>query len=175
MAGTGLAEQRANEQALREGARNLSVVLRAAYGPGPASSILGTIGQELVGLVRVRLSTPGTGRVYRRGKVAHRASAPGEPPAVDTGRLRSATAYRVGMTGTGRTYVDVGVSRAGRGGGGKGLVYAPMLEFGTRRMRPRPYLRPTIEAYRRTLARRIVAGLSASTEAEVRRRGGHRA
>jgi hypothetical protein len=32
---------------------------------------------------------PKTGRVYKRGKVQHRASAPGEPPATDTGRLVS--------------------------------------------------------------------------------------
>jgi hypothetical protein len=92
-------------------------------------------------------STP-AGRVYRRGSFGrrhsrgfgqrasgagrrfHRASAHGQPPAEDTGR----------------TYWDINVSRLSSGryrvrfGGVAGY-----LEFGTSRMRPRPYILPAIE------------------------------
>lgn len=92
-------------------------------------------------------STP-TGRLYRRGSFGrrhsrgfgqraagpgtriHRASAPGQPPAEDTGR----------------TYRDISVRRMGKGNyrvrfGG----VAGYLEFGTRNMKPRPFIIPAIE------------------------------
>ncbi|UTA52192.1 hypothetical protein MSS93_16455 [Deinococcus radiodurans] len=73
------------------------------------------------------LSRPGTGRTYRTGHrtaphSTHQASAPGESPAVNTGRLRqSITALRISpMNWRVGTNVD----------------YALHLEFGTRRMAP---------------------------------------
>lgn len=39
--------------------------------------------------IRKELSKPGSGTQYRRGNKIHTASAPGQPPAVDTGRYRS--------------------------------------------------------------------------------------
>lgn len=92
-------------------------------------------------------STP-SGRLYRRGSFRrgqsrglgarargmgtriHRASAPGQPPAEDTGR----------------TYRDINVRRMAKGtyrvrfGGAAGY-----LEFGTRNMRERPYIIPAIQ------------------------------
>jgi len=75
----------------------------------------------------------GSGRTYRRGKVTHRASAPGQPPAVDTGRLRSSITYELGTSGR------VLVARVGTN-----VNYARHLELGTSRMRPRPFLRPAL-------------------------------
>lgn len=76
----------------------------------------------------------GTGRTYRRGKnVTHRASSPGQPPAVDTGRLRSSITYEIGTQGR------VLVARVGTN-----VEYAKHLELGTSRMRPRPFLRPAL-------------------------------
>lgn len=89
-----------------------------------------------------------SGRIYRRGRFRrgqsrglgkraagpgmrfHRASAPGQPPAEDTGK----------------TYQDINVRKMAKGNyrirfGGK----AGYLEFGTRHMRPRPYIVPAIE------------------------------
>lgn len=75
-----------------------------------------------------------TGRVYKRRTVTHRASAPGEAPASDTGRLvNSITAY---PPQKGESTVV-----AGRGT----VKYASMLEFGTSRMAARPFLFPALE------------------------------
>lgn len=73
------------------------------------------------------LSRPGTGELYGN----HRASAPGEPPAPDTGRLRNSTAadQQVKVEGdavTGRVVANV--------------EYAAALELGTERMAARPFL-----------------------------------
>lgn len=79
------------------------------------------------------LKGPKTGRIYRVGKRGrtHQASAPGETPAVMTGRLRRSikrqlikerdAAYRVRITWN--------------------ATYMKFLEFGTSRMRPRPSVR----------------------------------
>ncbi len=42
---------------------------------------------------------PKSGRVYRRKSVVHRASAPGEAPAIDTGILRFSIAVKIGDSG----------------------------------------------------------------------------
>lgn len=73
-----------------------------------------------------------TGKVYRRRGVLHQASAPGEAPASDTGRLVGSilTHYENGgLTGI--------VSAAAE--------YASYLEFGTVRMEPRPFMRPALD------------------------------
>ncbi|MGB9866717.1 MAG: HK97-gp10 family putative phage morphogenesis protein [Bacillota bacterium] len=68
------------------------------------------------------------------------ASAPGEPPAVRTGRLRNSIKYRI-----------VGTGLSLRGIVGSPLEYAPYLEFGTSKMERRPSLRPTYERERETV------------------------
>jgi len=93
------------------------------------------------------LSSPKTGRVYRRGGVEHRASAPGEPPASDTGRLVSSiqTKYDVqNLTGS--------VTAS--------AVYAAPLEFGTQKMEPRPFLRPAMANKRADIEADIAAEIS---------------
>ena len=70
----------------------------------------------------------------------HRASAPGEPPAQDTGRLsNSITANIDGKR------AEVGTN----------LEYAPWLEFGTRTIEPRPFLFPALEKERPAWNRRL--------------------
>lgn len=64
----------------------------------------------------------------------HRASAPGQYPAVDTGTFRASITTDVSRVGT-RWEGRVGTADTrGR-----------MLEFGTARMRPRPWLRPSLQ------------------------------
>ena len=70
---------------------------------------------------------PGTMRTYT-------ASSPGEPPAVATGQLRQSV----------RTQVDNSSSMI-IGYVGSTLIYAPCLEFGTKKMSPRPWLKPSFE------------------------------
>jgi len=70
---------------------------------------------------------PGTGRTYT-------ASAPGQPPAQRLGELRQSVSTEVEGTGS-KVVGRVGTNKK----------YGPMLEFGTRNMAPRPWLRPTFE------------------------------
>jgi len=46
-------------------------------------------GLSLERAIKQKLSQAGTGKIYVRGKKVHQASAPDEPPAIDTGRLRA--------------------------------------------------------------------------------------
>lgn len=70
------------------------------------------------------------GRVTVGYKV-RRASAPGEAPAIDTGNLVNSLETR--KTGVGSAVVEAGAE------------YAAALEFGTRKMAPRPFLRPAAD------------------------------
>jgi len=75
-----------------------------------------------------------SGRMYGN----HRASAPGEAPATDTGALvRSIRVEHTPGTGTARVVV--------------GAEYAAKLEFGTRTIAPRPFLRPAVAKTRRQM------------------------
>lgn len=76
---------------------------------------------------------PKTGRVYRRGNVTHQASAPGEYPASDTGRLASNVRFELPQGG----------NMVGRVG--TNIQYGAHLEFGTSRMAARPWLLPSFE------------------------------
>lgn len=91
------------------------------------------------------LSQPGQGRSY--GK--HRASAPGDPPAVDTGRLRNATAADTQLREEGGDIVGRIVANTD---------YAAALETGTERMAARPYLRPLRDEHADELRAAFVAG-----------------
>lgn len=91
---------------------------------------------------------PKTGRTYppirgRRGS-PHTASAPGEAPATDTGRL----ANSIRTAKDGRSHL-VGTS----------LEYGLHLEFGTTRMEPRPWLVPAVSEATNRLAARIAEAL----------------
>lgn len=90
-----------------------------------------------------------TGRTYRRGNVTHIASAPGQYPASDTGRL--AGSIRAIISGT--TAIV-----------GTNVAYGTMLEFGTSRMAARPWLLPSFKAASIGLEK----GLKAAIEARVK-------
>lgn len=142
-------------------APNISAILRGSRvaleevlegtDPAVASAIV------LVDLIKQILSQPGGGRLYRRGGVTHQASLPGDPPAPDTGNLRQSVGFQI--SGPGRVGIGVGA----------GASYWRFLEFGTRFIEPRPFLRPAVTFARagmidaaavafRARARRILAG-----------------
>ena len=74
------------------------------------------------------LKGPKTGRIYGR----HQASAPGEAPANDTGFLAGSIRIDINQ----KWEVDL-----------RALApYAVHLEYGTRKMAPRPFLRPAAES-----------------------------
>lgn len=86
---------------------------------------------------------PKTGRVYPRGKGrVHRASAPGESPATDTGTLASRIYSELRASGHEATVYGA-------------VSYAGYLEFGTSRMAPRPYLAPALETHAEEFVRDI--------------------
>ena len=96
--------------------------------------------------------SPASGRTYRRGGVTHQASAPGEPPAPDTGALVRSILWQVRSEG-GRWFAEVGTT----------LPYALYLEYGAARgvrgkggritavqwiLFPRPAWGPALEQFR---------------------------
>lgn len=74
--------------------------------------------------------SPGQGRIYKRGRRQHRASKPGDPPATDTGRLKT----------------SINIQQLGpyKGRVGTNVRYALLLEFGTPRVKARPFVRPVM-------------------------------
>jgi len=83
---------------------------------------------------KVLLSQPGSGRIYKRGNVSHQASAPGEPPAIDTSDLINSV--HVEKEGSLTALVV------------EGAEYSADLEYGTTKMAPRPHLTPAVEKVR---------------------------
>ena len=79
-----------------------------------------------------------SGRIYTKRGIQHQASAPGEAPATNTGFLVSnITKTDIEKTGTALSiFVE---SKA---------PYSKFLEFGTRKMSPRPFLQPALEQNR---------------------------
>lgn len=116
--------------------------------------------------IRLILDTPKTGKVYKRRSVEHQASAPGEPPASDTGTLVNRIRTEYSSDGL-------------RGSVIASTLYAPFLEFGTQHMEPRPFMRPALANKREeifdTISRSIGSaigvgagsGLSVSFSSEV--------
>lgn len=83
-----------------------------------------------------KLSGNRSGRQYRvpGTKTNYTASAPGEPPASMTGQLRNNIHFQI--QGKGKEVIGLV---------GSTLDKAPMLEFGTRKMAARPFLKPTFD------------------------------
>ena len=118
-------------------------------------------GAHLEGKLKRKLSEPGTGREYRTGKKGsryrfHRASAPGQPPAIDTGRSRGSITHNI--TGSpGQTLPDPGGSKTKvRGYVGTNVDSLYHLERGAMihpfgnlnilvPLLPRPWMYPTLE------------------------------
>jgi HK97 gp10 family phage protein len=101
--------------------------------------------------VKTHFTLQGSGREYKRGGITHRASTPGQPPAIDTGTLRASIMNDVSVKAgnvTGRVGVDEDYIAA-KAPVGTDVNYGLYLEVGTSRMSPRPYLRPALKRTRR--------------------------
>jgi len=83
------------------------------------------------GSAKRKVRKKGSGIVY--GK--HQASSPGEPPASDTGNLINLISTEVTFLGKRKGFE--GVVRSG-------ADYSMALEFGTRKMSARPFLKPSL-------------------------------
>lgn len=109
-----------------------------------ADIVRGTAQNVRTHAVRSVQRGPKTGKVYEKinPRRTHRASAPGQPPATDTGRL--ANSLKADIQGIRATVFT-------------NLEYAPFLEFGTRTIEPRPFLFPALEKERPAWNRRLNA------------------
>ena len=95
-----------------------------------------------------------SGTVYTRSSgqnlsPTHRASAPGQAPATDTGALASSIKAE-SKDLSGRVYSD--------------LNYAFWLEFGTLNMEPRPYLNPALMANKRYFVDQLKNAVNKASE-----------
>jgi hypothetical protein len=94
------------------------------------------VAEEIKNDVVTSFNTGPRGRAYPRGNgKVHYASTAGNPPNVDTGALRAS--IRVIPKSKLRYWVAAGTD------------YAEGLEFGTTRIRPRPYMRPAFDKWSR--------------------------
>ena len=103
-----------------------------------AALVVAKTAHDATGIAKSMMHGQKTGRIYikrRHGQtVMHRASAPGEAPAIDTGALYNA--IRAVQKGPLEWWVLTN-------------EYAAHLEYGTRRMLARPFLWPTMERVER--------------------------
>ena len=104
-------------------------------------------GLELRSDIQKRIRNgPATGRVYRRRNVTHQASAPGEAPASDTGRLRNSVTFK--------RINDLTITVGSR------LAYASYLEFGTRNIARRPAWAPAAMLAEPKFRKRLEAAIA---------------
>lgn len=131
---------------LRRIAEDLRTELKEAVAAGA-----GVVRDTAVG----SMGTPKSGRLVMRGAALHRASAAGEPPAVETGRLQASVRAQVDLDGLG---AEVGTA----------LDYGALLEFGTRKIAARPWLFPAFERRRKEIRARIEAAVEKALNAAGR-------
>lgn len=135
---------------------------------------------ELVHSEAVRLITSGpkTGRIYRRRGVFHQASAPGQSPASDSGRLAQSgnTQLNPAMISSTIFFSTVYARPLERGSaysirsslGASSPDGAAQREFGTQSLAPRPFLRPALF----NMSAQIVDVIAAEIRAAVAGIGG---
>ena len=129
-----------------EGSDQLQRELRRLFGDlrdEVGKMVLATAVEMRADIVKSIQSGPASGRTYKKSNPTrtHTASAPGQPPMSDTGRLANSITFdRIGdLTAT----------------VGSELIYATWLEYGTAKMNfaggvggPRPFFRPAVERMR---------------------------
>lgn len=122
------------------------------YGERVQTDMLSVIGLKLQRELKEILSLPESekhGEEYWKGKnkdIRHVASAAGEPPALDTGRLRASIQFEIEEGARSKKSLTVGSVRS-KGTGGTLVEYGDYLEFGTSKMAPRPWVSVIIARY----------------------------
>lgn len=127
-----------NADRLSRKLQQLTVEARAGIGKALAVSVV-----ELDASAKDKIQGGGrSGRIYRRRTVTHQASAPGEFPKTDRGQLVASLFFQVAGDRLSAVF-------------GSKLGYARALEYGTSRMAPRPWLRPTFRTFEPQARQRI--------------------
>ena len=121
--------------------------------------------------LRERLSQVGTGAGYFGGAKKlgffRTRSAPSEPPAVDTGTLRQSTQVKPQyVPGTGMTTLVLAGLVAGVN---KDARVPRWLEYGTKRMKARPFIAPSLDVVRKDAAKNISEQMQRSIKRMKRR------
>ena len=99
-------------------------------------------------------------RIYKRRTVTHQASAPGEAPASDTGRLVNSI----------NSYMDTIEDDSAFVVAGRGTVkYARALEFGTTKMAARPFMFPALEKSKAWIQERLAKAVRTAAANSVRK------
>lgn len=88
--------------------------------------------------------------IGRKRDEPHQASAPGEAPATDSGRLVNSIIARMNTVSGEEAFVYIPKST---------VKYATLLEFGTSKMAPRPFLFPAFERKKQWIRDRLNEGV----------------
>jgi len=115
---------------------------------------LNAIGLAMLNTAKTKINKgASTGRLYRKygPRRDHRASAPGQPPATDTGGLVNSGFHELDEPAM---ETQIGFAK----------LYAAMLEYGTRKMAKRPFLLPTVEEWRKRIAGIISKAIKAKLQ-----------
>jgi len=140
-----------NKKAIQQVTRTLLEITAGT----PAEML--ALGDHFVDTMKDVLNQPGSGRTYpsKTGAGLHQASAPGEPPAPDTGNLRDKVGAEITKSDAKVVTVGIGIEA--------GAEYWEDLEFGTDDIDPRPFVRRAYNEGQATWKAKI--------QARVKRRG----
>lgn len=137
---------------------NLDAVQRAldqfgAKAEKEIATVLDAVGTSIINGVKKQMRESKSGRTYKRGRFGrdHVASAPGEAPAVDTGRLINSSIYKSRVSP-----LELLV--------GSNVKYSEYLEFGTRRIKPRPSWTLQVYAHREKLDKLVEAAIKRASQ-----------
>lgn len=92
------------------------------------------VGNAMLSDIQLSFGTSPGGRTYKRGKIVHVASAPGNPPNVDIGTLRAS----MRLEKKGDLHYELT----------DGVEYGIHMEEGTQTVEPRPFMGPVFMKYR---------------------------
>lgn len=111
---------------------------------------IAAIAIEIVSDIKDNMRKPARGRLTRRrGRPDHRASAPGDYPAVDEANLISNITFEIEAGGFGAVV-------------GTNVLYGVDLEFGTTKFKARPWLQPSFRSVVRKMRLPVVKALAAA-------------
>ena len=104
---------------------------------------LGFVAIVLQRRIRNRLSREGTGKLYKGN--AARSSSPGQPPVAQSNRLRNSWIAASKTMGRKRGGKKMTLRVSQGAGFPEPAKYAWFLEYGTKYMKPRPFIEPSVK------------------------------